>query len=176
MGLTRNRERGIAVLRALMGTLFVWAGVEKILGIGLAAGKTWSAGGYLKFATLGSWPGSTAGDVINPFHDFWVGLASNPQVLSIINILVPWGELGIGVALVLGLGTRFAALMGTLMLGSFYLAGWSFDLGIINSQLVYAFVTAFLGVAAAGQVYGLDRYVERMSIVRRAPQLRYVLG
>ena len=176
MGITRTRERGIAVLRVLMGLMFLYAGVEKLLGIGLQAGQSWSAGGFLQFATLGALPGSAANAVINPFHDFWVNLAGNPQALNFINFIVPWGEVAIGIALTLGLATRFAALMGTIMVGIFYLASWDFSLGPINSDLVYCFVTAFLGFAAAGEIYGLDPIVERLTFVKRTPQLRYVLS
>jgi thiosulfate dehydrogenase [quinone] large subunit len=176
MDVQKNRERGIAVLRVLMGLLFTYAGVEKLLGIGLEAGKSWTAGGFLKFATAGTWPGAADGAVINPFQGFWQGLATDPDLLNIINVLVPWGELAIGIALILGLGTRFAALMGVLMMGLFYLASWDFSLGIINSDLVYLAVLAFLGYAAAGEAYGLDAYVERTPSVQRTPQLRYVLG
>jgi thiosulfate dehydrogenase [quinone] large subunit len=173
---TRTRDRGIAILRMLMGWVFFYAGVEKLLGVGLDAGKTWSAGGFLKFATVGSWPGAADGAIINPTHDFWVSLAGNAQLLGIINILVPVGEVAIGAALILGLATRFASLSGVIMLGLFYVASWDFALGVINTDVVYMVLTGFLGVVAAGEVYGLDRYVERLRFVQRAPALRYVLG
>ena len=63
---TKTRDRGIAILRILMGWVFFYAGVEKLLGVGLDAGKTWSAGGFLKFATAGTWPGAAPDAVINP--------------------------------------------------------------------------------------------------------------
>lgn len=173
---TRTRDRGIAILRTLMGWVFFYAGVEKLLGVGLDAGKTWSAGGFLKFGTVGSWPGAAPDAIINPFHDVWVGLAANAQALSLINVIVPVGEVLIGAALILGLATRFASLSGVLMLGLFYVAGWNFELGIVNANLVYIVVTAFLGVVAAGEVYGLDPYIERLRFVQRAPALHYVLG
>jgi thiosulfate dehydrogenase [quinone] large subunit len=173
---TKTRDRGIAVLRILMGWVFFYAGAEKLLGIGLEAGKTWSAAGFLKFATLGALPGSADGAVINPTHDFWVSLASNSQALAFINFIVPVGEVLIGAALILGLATRFASLMGVIMIGLFYIASWDFSLGIVNSDFVYVIVTGFLGVVAAGEVYGLDPYVERLHFVQRAPALHYVLG
>jgi thiosulfate dehydrogenase [quinone] large subunit len=173
---TKTRDRGIAVLRIVMGWVFFYAGAEKLLGVGLEAGKTWSAGGFLKFATAGSWPGAADGAIINPTHDFWVSLAGNAQLLGIINVLVPVGEVAIGAALILGLATRFASLMGVVMVGLFYVASWDFALGIVNSDVVYMAVTGFLGVVAAGEVYGLDPYVERLRFVQRAPALHYVLG
>src|SRR4029077_7790046 len=149
------------VLRVLMGWVFFYAGAEKLLGVGLEAGKSWSAGGFLKFATLGAWPGSADGAVINPTHDFFAGLAADPAMLNFINFIVPWGELLIGLALILGLATRFASLIGVIMLRLFYVASWDFSLGIVNEDLVYLVVTGFLGVAAAGELYGLDAYVDK---------------
>jgi uncharacterized membrane protein YphA (DoxX/SURF4 family) len=49
-----------------VGWVFFYAGVEKLLGVGLEAGKTWSAAGFLKFATAGTWPGAAPDAVINP--------------------------------------------------------------------------------------------------------------
>lgn len=175
MGAT-GKTRALAGLRITMGLLFMYAGIEKLLGIGLEAGNSWSAFGFLKFATGGSWPGAAQDAVINPFHDFWLSLAQNPAALNFVNFMVPWGELGIGIALTLGLLTRFASVMGVLMMGLFYVASWDFSLGVINSDLIYLVVLAYLGIAGAGEVYGLDKQVEETAMVRQTPQLRYVLG
>jgi thiosulfate dehydrogenase [quinone] large subunit len=175
MGAT-GKARALAGLRITMGLLFLYAGIEKLLGIGLQAGTSWSAFGFLKFATAGTWPGAADGAVINPFQSFWISLANNPDAIHFINFLVPWGELGIGIALTLGLFTRFASLMGVLMMALFYVAGWDFSLGVINSDLIYLVVLAYLGIAGAGEVYGLDRKVEETEVVQHTPQLRYVLG
>ena len=61
--------------------------------------------------------------IVNPTHDFWVSLASNAAAVSTINVLVQFGELAIGVALVLGLATRFAgASWPRSMMALFYVA------------------------------------------------------
>ena len=119
--------------------------------------------GYLEFGTGGSlgWPFVTGevaeGTVFNPTHDFWAGLATNDTAMSVINVLVPFGQIGIGVGLILGLLTRFSAAMGTLMMLFFFLAAWDFEFGIVNQHLTYAVVTAFLGLVGAGNYLGLDR-------------------
>jgi thiosulfate dehydrogenase [quinone] large subunit len=46
----------------------------------------------------------------------------------------------------------------------------------VNEHLSYVILTAFVGVIGAGRYYGLDSLVEKVQIVRRTPQLRYVLG
>jgi thiosulfate dehydrogenase (quinone) large subunit len=171
-----GKARALAGLRITMGLLFLYAGIEKLIGIGLGAGTNWTAAGFLKFGTAGTWPGAADGAVVNPFQGFWINLASNPDMMHFINFIVPWGELGIGIALVLGLFTRFATVMGVLMMALFYVASWDFSLGVVNSDLVYLIVLAYLGIAGAGEVYGLDREVEETEVVKHTPQLRYVLG
>ena len=151
---------GIAILRIGVGVIFLWAGLEKLL-----APEPWSAAGFLEFATGGSlgWPfvaGEVAeGTVFNPTQGFWVDLATNDAAMTFINVLVPWGQLGIGIGLILGLLTRFSAAMGTLMMLFFFVAAWDFAFGIVNQHLTYGLVTAFLGLIGAGNFYGLDGMV-----------------
>ena len=151
-------QLGIAVLRIGVGIIFLWAGLEKLF-----APEPFSAAGFLQFGTSGSlgWPfvsGEVAeGTVFNPTHDFWAGLATNDAVMSIINVLVPFGQIGIGIGLILGLLTRFSSIMGTLMMLFFFVAAWDFEFGIVNQHLTYALVTGFLGLIGAGNYYGLDR-------------------
>jgi thiosulfate dehydrogenase [quinone] large subunit len=172
--ITKARERGIFVLRVVIGWVFLFAGLEKVLQ--LEGGGAFDASGFLKFATAGTWPGLAEGVASNPTQSFWAGLASDPTVMTIINFIVPYGEVAIGVALILGLATRFASLMGVLMMLGFWLAAWDFGHGIVNEQLVYAVLTGFLGYAAAGEIWGLDARIEESDVVRRTPSLRYVLG
>jgi thiosulfate dehydrogenase [quinone] large subunit len=151
-------QLGIAILRIGVGIIFLWAGLEKVM-----APEPWSAAGFLQFGTAGSlgWPFVTGeiaeGTIFNPTQAFWAGLATNEAVMSVINILVPFGQIGIGIGLILGLLTRFSAAMGTLMMLSFFIAAWDFEFGIVNQHLTYALVTAFLGLIGAGNYYGLDR-------------------
>ncbi len=153
----RIHQRGVALFRIAVGIIFLWAGLEKLL-----APEAFDASGFLKFGTAGTlgWPFVTGtpaeGTVFNPTHDFWVSLAGNPGLMTVINGLVVLGEIGIGVALVLGLLTRFAALMGTLMMLFFFFAAWDFAYGIVNQHLTYALACATLWGLGAGRYYGLD--------------------
>ena len=171
--LTKAQQGAIAVLRVATGIVFLTAGLEKFLGA-----EPFSAAGFLKFGTTGvPYLGTAAeGVAYNPTHDFWVNLAGNATLMPIINWLVVAGEIAIGVALILGLFTRFAAVAGTLMMGLFFVAAWDFTHGIVNEQLMYAIVTGVLGVVAAGRYYGLDAVLEKAATISRAPQLRYVMG
>ena len=160
--LDRQHALAIAFGRVVIGIIFLWAGLEKIIGEGLS---TWSAAGYLKFATGGTlgWPfvsGEIAeGTVFNPTHDLWVALAGNEAAMTAIGYLVPLGQVAIGTCLILGLFTRFAAAMGTLMMLVFLVAAWDFQFGIVNQHLTYAVMTFGLAVLGAGNYYGLDATV-----------------
>jgi thiosulfate dehydrogenase (quinone) large subunit len=172
--LTKGQQRVAALLRVAVGIIFLTAGIQKaFLGT-----EPFDAAGFLKFGTVGTpFLGTPVeGVVYNPTHDFWVSLAGNAALMPVINWLVVFGQIAIGAALILGLGTRFAAAMGTLMMGFFFLAAWEFEHGIVNQHLTYLLVTAFIGYIGAGRYYGLDALIEKGSIVRQAPQLRYVLG
>jgi thiosulfate dehydrogenase [quinone] large subunit len=147
--------------RIVIGIIFLWAGLEKAIGAGLG---TWTADGFLKFGTGGSlgWPFVTGevakGTIFNPTHDFWAGLVGT-SASDVIKYLVPLGQIGIGVSLILGLFTRFGAAMGTLMMLFFFVAAWDFEFGIVNQHLTYAVVTFGLAVIGAGNYYGLDAIV-----------------
>lgn len=149
--------RGVALLRIAVGIIFLWAGLEKLL-----APEPFSAAGFLQFATNGTlgWPfvsGEVAeGTVFNPTHGLWVALGTNEGLLPIINFLVVAGEIGIGIALIIGLFTRFAAAMGTLMMLFFFFAAWDFAYGIVNQHLTYALICATIYGLGAGRYYGLD--------------------
>jgi thiosulfate dehydrogenase [quinone] large subunit len=155
----RSHQLAVGGLRIVVGVIFLWAGLEKLLGA-----EPFSAAGFLQFATGGSlgWPfvsGEVAeGTVFNPTHDFWLGLATSEAAMGFINFIVPFGQIGIGVSLILGLFTRFGAAMGTLMMLLFFVAAWEFEFGIVNQHLTYALVTAFLGYIGAGNYVGLDRW------------------
>ena len=150
-------QLGVALFRISVGVIFLWAGLEKLTGA-----TPFDASGFLKFGTLGTlgWPfvsGTPAeGTVFNPTHSFWTGLADNPGLMTLINTLVVAGEIGIGIALILGLFTRFAALMGTLMMVLFFFAAWDFAYGIVNQHLAYALACGTLWGLGAGRYYGLD--------------------
>ena len=152
---------GAALLRVVVGVIFVWAGVGKLFNDG--APGAWTAKGFLIGATKGSlgWPfvsgAPVPNKVYNPTHDFWVSLANNDTAMTIVNNLVVAGEVCIGVALVLGIVTRFAGVMGALMMAFFFLAGWGFSNGIVEEHATYGVVLLALAGMGAGNYFGLDR-------------------
>jgi thiosulfate dehydrogenase [quinone] large subunit len=157
----RTSRYGVALLRVVVGVIFVWAGLSKVFNEG--APGSWSAQGFLKFATNGSlgWPFVTGTadptKIYNPTHDFWVSLAGNATAMTIVNNLVVAGEMCVGIALLLGVVTRFAGVMGAFMMAFFFLAGWSFTDGIVEEHVTYAVILLALAGMGAGNYFGLDR-------------------
>ena len=169
--LTGSRGFGILALRLVTGWVFLFAGLQKAF-----ATEPFSAAGFLQFGTAGTAEGAAEGAIVNPTNAFWVDLAANSQLMDIINFIVPFGQIAIGAALIVGLATRFAAVMGFLMMAGFTIAAWDFAHGVINHTALIGIASLILGVIRAGEVYGLDAIVDEQPIVKRTPVLRYVLG
>jgi thiosulfate dehydrogenase (quinone) large subunit len=168
-----TKDRGIFILRAGLGLGFAFAGLDKFFM--LADGKPFTSVGFLKFATNGAWLGSDTTAVVNPTHSFWVSLAGNPPLMSVIDTLVVFGEVAIGIALILGLATRFAGVMGTALMGMIYVSGWSFANGPFNEAFYYGLIAIVIAYVGAG-AYALDTVVAKLPAVQKIPVVRYALG
>jgi uncharacterized membrane protein YphA (DoxX/SURF4 family) len=97
------RQIPLALLRILVGWHFLYEGWTKLIY------PAWTSGGYLKSST-------------GPFASFFQWLASSEGVVRVVDQLNIWGLLLIGLALMLGLWIRPAALCGMALLGLYYLA------------------------------------------------------
>ncbi|SHF95317.1 DoxX family protein [Ornithinibacillus halophilus] len=129
----------LALLRIYIGYRWVTAGYAKIKSGGF------DAGGFIQMASENSAvPGWWAA--------FLKAVALPNQEL--FSFMVMWGELLVGIALITGIFTNFAALMGVTMNLSFLFSGS----GMLDAQM--AVVTVFIVIAGrnAGRL-GLDRWV-----------------
>ena len=131
----------LAIARLMIGFVFFWAFIDKAFGLGLAtpAAKAWLAGGS---PTTGFLTGVSKG--AGPFADFFGAMIGNPFV----DWLFMLGLLGIGVALMLGVGLRVAAVTGTILL----VMMWAAELPLTNNpivddHLVYAVVLWVVALA-----------------------------
>ncbi|MBM7600780.1 thiosulfate dehydrogenase [quinone] large subunit [Virgibacillus halotolerans] len=134
----------LAFLRIYIGYQWMTAGWGKITGGGF------DAAGFLQGAIA-----SASGE--NPAVQGWWATFLETVALpnaDLFTFLVMWGELLVGVALILGIFTNFAALMGITMNFAFLFSGTVST----NAQMVL--ITVFLIIAGynAGR-YGLDRWV-----------------
>ncbi|QZX99102.1 DoxX family protein [Halobaculum rubrum] len=156
----------ILALRLMIGLAFFQSGLDKVLS------GSFSAAGYLQNAPPAN--GS-------PVADLFVAMGSTGWFVDIVNVAVPWGELLIGLGVIVGGLTRLAAFFGAFMMLLFYLGNWDIAHGYINGDFAYMLV--FLSVAAfgAGRILGVDQYIEAYDVggetlIERYPWLRYVLG
>ncbi|QLD89544.1 DoxX family protein [Natronomonas salina] len=155
----------VLALRLVIGFAFLYSGVEKILG-------GFAAQGYL---------GNVAATNGNPLEGMFLWMSQTPWFVEFVNVAVPWGEVAIGLGIIVGLLTRLAAFFGALMMLLFYFGNWDMAHGPINADFMYMLV--FLSVAAfgAGRILGLDQYVEQYEIdgepfIEKYPQLGLILG
>ncbi|MFI2666306.1 DoxX family membrane protein [Micromonospora carbonacea] len=163
-----TRERAtryvLAGIRLALGWTFLWAFLDKMFGLGheTAAKNAWINGGsptkgFLSFGAAGPLKGLYNGIAGAAWADwlFMVGLAA------------------IGVALLLGVGTRIAATAGGLLLVMMWTAVLPPENNpFMDDHLIYAAVLAVLAMAGAGDTLGLGRTWKRLAIVQRFPWLR----
>jgi thiosulfate dehydrogenase [quinone] large subunit len=146
------------LLRLMMGWIFIYAGIDKIV-------THFSASGYLLHSTRG------------PLTFWFHSLGSNQAALHVINPLVISGEILIGATLVLGVFTRGAVFWGSIMLMMFYLSQYPPTTNpFLGYHLVYIVILALLGALGAGRVLGLDRYVERIPWIKQHRAVTFLLG
>ena len=157
------------VARLWLGYEWASAGFEKVFGAGNAVWVGPKAGtvvaGFLKGAIAQSplAPGFDAAKNAHPAVQAWyASLAQNVLLpnASTFSYLVAYGELLVGVALILGIFTHFAALMGIVMNLSYLFAG---TVSTNPNLLVVGMVILLAGGVAVGY-YGLDFFARPFEI------------
>jgi thiosulfate dehydrogenase [quinone] large subunit len=154
-----TKEHLLALLRISLGCIFTWAFKDKLFGLGFAtsAENAWLNGvsptqGYLLHATQG------------PFADIFKQLAGNPVVDGLFML----GLLGIGIALVLGIGLTIAAWAGTIQMGLIYLSHFPpINNPLFDEHLIYILVFWVLAYYSAGDYWGLGRWWKQQPLVQK---------
>jgi thiosulfate dehydrogenase (quinone) large subunit len=154
----------MAITRISLAWVFLWAFLDKTFGLGFATASenAWVNGGSPTYGFL------TFGTEGTIFQSFFSGLTG-----PVADWLFMIGLLGIGLALLLGIGMRIAAVSGALMM----VLMWAAVLPLANNpfmddHLVYALVLGALAVFGAGRYWGLGRRWESLAIVQRFPILK----
>ncbi len=148
----------VVLMRLTMGWIFLYSGLDKLI-------NGFSASGFLVNATKG------------PLGGMFQDLGASATAVNVINPMVVWGEILIGLALVLGVTTRWAAFWGATMMFLFYIAQFPPEHNpFMEYYLVYILVLGMLGALGAGRILGLDAVIERLPWVRKIPGVSYVLG
>lgn len=75
---------------------------------------------------------------------------------GIFAFLVAWGELALGVALVLGLATRYAAIAGAFLVAMFWFTKGQGLLDTQNHDVLWFMILVVLASVHAGRVHSLD--------------------
>lgn len=169
------RGSALAVLRIVMGLTFLWAFLDKMFGLGYStsSAQAWISGGSPTKGFLGH---VEVGPAQSMLRD-WAG-AGWADWLFMLALL------GLGLALLLGVALRPAAVAGTILLALMWIAEWplarSTSAGkatsstnpLIDYHLVYLVVLIVLAAFAAGDTWGLGRRWAGLDLVRRNRWLR----
>ncbi|MEX2414641.1 MAG: DoxX family protein [Paenibacillaceae bacterium] len=135
----------LTLIRIYVGWEWLHAGWGK-----LTADDAFDAKGFLMGAV-----GKSTGD--HPaVQQWWATFLDNVAIPSsgLFSFLVSWGEFLVGLGLILGCFTSFAALMGILMNTAFLLSGTTST----NTQLAILGILIVIGGYNAAK-FGADRYV-----------------
>lgn len=146
-------------LRLIMGWWFLASGLSKVVEYGVF----YDAHGWMMFATEGT--------IVYPITAWF---AANAVWLP--NVLIPWGQLAIGLGLLVGCLTRLAAANGALLMVFFYFGNADWENGFVNGDLFGLLLFLTLIVFGAGRVFGLDAHLEDTEIVQNNEWLRYLMG
>ena len=80
---------------------------------------------------------------------------------ALFAILVAWGELLVGLAMVLGVATRYAGFAGAFMLANFWFAKGQSIFNGQNHDAIWVAIFLVLALVPAGKDFGLDRILAK---------------
>jgi thiosulfate dehydrogenase [quinone] large subunit len=165
---SRGGRVALAILRLATGFIFLWAFFDKSFGLGYSTptARAWINGGTPSQGFL------TGPAVTGPLKPFFAAIAS-----PAVDVMFMIGMITIGVAVVLGIGLRVSAVVGTVILLLMYLAEWTFTANtastnpLVDYHIIYALALIVVAACAAGDTWGFGRAWKRLAIVRRMPWL-----
>jgi len=131
----------ITLLRVYAGVFFFYYGFGKVTNPKFAEGLSGFVNGNLE----------NCFGFIRPFLESVV--LPNSGVFA---FLVSWGELLIGVALILGLATRYASIAGAVMVAVFWFSKGQGFLSAQNHDSIWLVIFIVLATVHAGRQHGLD--------------------
>jgi thiosulfate dehydrogenase [quinone] large subunit len=142
----------ITILRIVLGGAMLEAGLDKLIS------GDFSISGYVSHGS-------------GPFADLFTHLASVSGALS---PLVIWGEILIGLSLILGIFLRFGAFFGAILMIMYYLPYLPQENGWVSQQIIYMLVFVTMIFSNNGYFFGIDRLA--MKLENKLPGLRLILG
>jgi len=160
--LTKEQYAWVGI-RLVLGWTLLWAFFDKLLGLGYATSseRAWINGGsptsgYLQFGVSG------------PLSGFYEDLAGNAAVDTLFMLAL----IAVGVALILGVGTKISGIAGALLM----LLLWSTHLPpdnnpITDDHIVYAILFVAMIFVRPGRWLGLGKWWSETDLVKRFPIL-----
>ncbi|HWB36455.1 MAG TPA: hypothetical protein VHA75_10575 [Rugosimonospora sp.] len=168
--LTHTAAKALAVLRISTGFVFLWAFLDKTFGLGYStpSAKAWIHGGSPTKGFLSSVDIGPVQSLAHTMAGTWYA-----------NWLFMLGMLGVGLALIAGVGLRVAAVSGAIIMA----AMWFFEFPlaqhtsagaasgstnpITDYHFIYAVVLVVLAATYAGHTWGLGRIWAKLPFVQR---------
>ena len=175
-------RKALAVLRLGFGFTFLWAFLDKTFALGFHTGAITNEEGartgidfMAKDAAWLNGGSPTEGFLMfgvpsdNPFKSFFNSMAGDAWADWLFMI----GLLGIGLALVLGIGMRIAAATGALLYLLMYAASVPLENNpIFDDHLLGAITLVVLALTLAGDTWGAGKEWAKSHLVRQYPVLR----
>jgi thiosulfate dehydrogenase [quinone] large subunit len=164
---TSTARRALAVTRLATGFIFLWAFLDKTFGLGYAtpSERAWLNGGTPSQGFL------NGEAVVGPFKGAFQSIASPAS-----DVLFMLGMLGVGLAVVLGIGLRVAAWSGSVIMVLMWAAEWPLVSGstnpLVDYHLIYALALIVCATCLAGDTWGLGTWWRELRVVRAHPWLR----
>lgn len=142
---TKSQLYLLLVLRVIIGYHFLNEGLNKLFA------ETWSSGGFL---IQSNWI----------FSDMFIALANSPTLITISDFLNIWGLIFIGLGLMLGLFSRFAAFAGAALLFLYYIAIPPFieSYTFVDRNLLELIGLLIIAYFQTSQIIGLDGLLSKI--------------
>src|SRR5581483_6262855 len=150
-----------ALLRIVLGYIFLWAFLDKLFGLGFATCKD-KITGTVHFGCSQSWlhggsptTGFLGHATTGPFSNFYHNIAGQAWVdwLFMVGLLV------VGLGLLLGIWVRFASLVGIVMLLLMWSALlWPTNSPLVDEHIVYAIALFGIAMIDEHQVWGMRKW------------------
>ena len=154
-------ERALIVFfRLSLGWIFLHAGFDQIMQ------ASFSATGFLSHTRT--------------FHDAFA-IFTGPRIAPVVSFIVKWGQVLLGLSLILGVFIRLSTIFGIILMLTFYLAhmNWPYNEShfyvVVGPHLIYAGVLLYLLVKRSGHILGLDGWLARHPRLASYPLLRLCL-
>ncbi|PIR46834.1 MAG: hypothetical protein COV07_02095 [Candidatus Vogelbacteria bacterium CG10_big_fil_rev_8_21_14_0_10_45_14] len=148
--MNRQIKLSLFLVRIAVGWYFFYAGFSKILN------PEWTSAGFLNNAKT-----------LNGLYS-WFAL---PQNIWWVDLLNEWGLILIGIALILGVLTRWASWAGILLMLLYYLPVLDFPyVGhgyVVDDHIIFIILFALLIASHAGNFYDLDGWLAKNGYLKR---------